>query len=163
MKVDEGDRDELGNVIYRERERLRVDENGYPPLCDCYSKTIFESCNASAGMKPNERERLFSTAVIDTENRQFFIQAHNFVKNIDAHLKSGTWLYIYGDEHRAKQRGLSAYGTGKSYLTHCIGNELTKLKQRAIYITDGPAFQGDQEYISKGLQRKRSRRFMAVS
>ncbi|MCM3273686.1 DnaA ATPase domain-containing protein [Paenibacillus elgii] len=139
VKVDMGDRDKSGNVILR--EVLKVDANGHPPLCDCYTAQLFENYNASSGMKPNERERFFETAIIDNENRLHFSQAQNFVKNIGAHLKVGTWLYIYGDETRAARRGVSAYGTGKSYLTHCIGNELTKLKQRAIYVTENELFQ----------------------
>lgn len=91
-------------------------------------------------MKPNERERTFETAVIDEENKQYFVQAQNFVSHIDAHLQAGTWLYIYGDEHRAKQRGVSAYGTGKSYLTHCIGNALTIMRKKAIYVTEDQLF-----------------------
>ncbi|WP_028551738.1 DnaA ATPase domain-containing protein [Paenibacillus sp. UNC451MF] len=137
--MDKGDRDKQGNVIYR--EVLKVDANGNPPLCDCYKEQIFVNCNATSGMKPGEQNRFFENAILDQENRHFFQQAKKFVDSIDVHLKAGTWLYIHGDKQRAEPRGLSAFGTGKSYLTHCIGNELTRLKYRSIYVTEQKLFQ----------------------
>jgi len=123
-------------------ERIKVDPaTGRPPLCDCMKEKVFEKYNATAGMKPNERNRCFDMAEIDEENRPKFDQARRFVAHIDEHLAAGTWMYIFGDAERARPRGLSEVGTGKSYLTHCIGNELSKLKYRAIYITEDKLFE----------------------
>lgn len=105
-------------------------------LCECQKSRIFEKYNASAGMKPEERLRTFEGAVIDDENRDAFAKVQEYVANIDEHLKMGNWLYIFGDEDRAKKAEKSAWGTGKSYLTHCIGNKLTELRHRSIYTTE---------------------------
>src|SRR5574341_290415 len=53
----------------------------------------------------------------------------------------GTWLYLYGDDERAKLAGKAAFGTGKSHLTHCIGNYLTQNKYKAIYTTEDKLFE----------------------
>ncbi|MCI3922447.1 DnaA/Hda family protein [Paenibacillus sp. TRM 82003] len=111
-------------------------KTGKPPLCECHAEKIFEKYNASAGMKATERNRFFETADIDEQNQAAFVQARQFVQHIEHHLETGSWLYIYGDEERAKKFNASAYGTGKSYLTHCIGNYLTQIKARAIYTTE---------------------------
>lgn len=113
---------------------------GLVPLCECQKAKIFAKYNASAGMQSHERSRLFNTAVIDEENYKQFSLAKNFVKNINDNLRDGAWFYIFGDADRAKKQGLSEVGTGKSYLTHCIGNELTRLNYKAIYVTEDKLF-----------------------
>jgi len=112
-----------------------------PPLCKCQKKRIFEKYNASAGMKPNERERFFETAILDEENRQQYEQGKRIVETIDEHLKNGTIVYIFGDPARAEKRQVSAYGTGKTYLTNCMGNELTRMQKQAIYVTEDKLFE----------------------
>jgi len=141
---------------YRQ-EFVRTDENGRVPLCDCHTNKLYaEKYNPSVGLKPHEKERTFETACIDNENGHFFSQALNFVKSIDTHLKSGTWLYIYGDKRRAEKLNLSAYGTGKSYLTHCITNELAKMKQKALYVTEQQLFQTIKSTYRKDSQESES-------
>lgn len=141
VKIDSGYRDKEGGIIYF--DALKVDAKGNLPLCECYQEKIFAKYNATAGMKPNEQLRTFEgeETVIDEENKFAYVQARNFVKHIEEHLKEGTWLYIHGDPFRAREKGTSGSGTGKSYLTHCIGNKLTEMKQRAIYVTEDKLFE----------------------
>jgi DNA replication protein DnaC len=110
-------------------------------LCDCYYARMFDKYNASAGMKEDERGHTFKNATIDDHNRKFFEIAIDFVKNIEAHRQWGTWLYIFGDETRLKEKEQRAYGTGKTYLMQCIGNALTYRKIPALYIKEEKLFQ----------------------
>lgn len=138
-------------------ERIKVDPNtGYPPLCECHKRKIFEKYNASAGMKPNERTRYFKSATIDDENRHAFMQGKNFIDHIHHHKEQGSWLYIYGDEQRACRHGKSAFGTGKSYLTHCIGNELTLLGEKSIYVTEDKLFEEIKQTYRKDSEESES-------
>lgn len=121
--------------------QVRVDPlTGNPPLCECHKATIFDKYNAAAGMKGDEISHRFENSVMDDENSQAFTQCRLFTENIQEHLERGSWLYIHGDEERAKTANKSAYGTGKSHLTQCIGNLLTDMKQRAIYVTEDKLF-----------------------
>lgn len=117
--------------------------------CECHYNKMFEQYNASAGMKPDERTHTFEASEIDIENRHHFVQCRGFVTNIDYHLENGSWLYICGDDERAQKLGLSAFGTGKSHLTHCIGNKLTEMRQRAIYVTEDKLFEEIKATYSK--------------
>lgn len=117
--------------------------------CECHKQKIFDKYNASAGMKPSERERTFETSIIDMENKESFQKARQFVDKIEFHLKTGTWFYIYGDEERAKKENKSAWGTGKTHLTHCIGNFLTQRKQKAIYTTEDKLYQDIKSTYSR--------------
>jgi DNA replication protein DnaC len=110
-------------------------------LCECQREAVFNKYSAAAGMKPNERQRTFDSSMIDAENDRAFTQVRKFIENIDHHLVNGSWLYIYGDEERAKKESKSAYGTGKSHLTHCAGNLLTAMKKKAIYVTEDKLFE----------------------
>ncbi|MFB9326974.1 DnaA ATPase domain-containing protein [Paenibacillus aurantiacus] len=137
--VDTGFTNSKGESIMR--EQIKTDPiTGKLPLCECYKDKLFDKYNASAGMKPEERMRLFDSADIDDENASKFEIARAFVEQIEHHLAAGAWLYIFGDAARARPRGLSEVGTGKSYLTHCIGNELTRAKFKAIYVTEDKLF-----------------------
>lgn len=132
----------LPNGEYMKVWRVKIDPmTGNPPLCECQKSKIFEKYNASAGLKPNEKAHTFDTAEIDNENRDFFLQCRRFIENIEFHLQNGSWLYICGDDERAKKLGKSAFGTGKSYVTHCMANLLTDMRQRAIYITEDKLFE----------------------
>lgn len=134
-------------------EVIKVDPTtNRPPLCECQKKRIFDKYNASAGMKPSERDRFFETATLDEENRSHFEQAKRIVENIDHHLQVGQVVYIFGDQERAAKQSLSAYGTGKSYLTHCIGNELTRMKRQAIYVTEDKLFDEIKATYNKGAE-----------
>lgn len=64
----------------------------------------------------------FSTATITEHNRDAFVKAKNYVRNIPDVLKYNIGLYVYGDN-----------STGKTFLTACICNELVWRKQRCIY------------------------------
>lgn len=118
-------------------------------LCECQQEKIFEKYNAAAGLKPNERERTFETAEIDNENKGPFVQCRNFITHIDYHLQNGSWIYICGDDERAQKLGLSAFGTGKSYLTHCMANKLTEMKYKAIYVTEDKLFEEIKETYNR--------------
>lgn len=125
-------------------------------LCVCQKEAIFAKYNASAGMKPNEQERTFENSVIDDENAQAFKQCENFVDNIETHLQHGRWVYIHGDEERAAKFNKSAYGTGKSHLTHCIGNRLTAIRQKAIYVTEDKLYQDIKSTYRKDSEESES-------
>lgn len=107
-------------------------------------------------MKPNERERTFETAIIDNENKAWYIQCRKFVENIESHMQMGSWLYLTGDDERAKRESKSAFGTGKSYLTHCIGNYLTQKKYKAIYVTEDKLFEEIKNTYNKGSEETES-------
>lgn len=117
--------------------------------CPCRFEKMFKSNNASIGMKESERFHTFEKAIIDNDNKSHFDIAREFIRNIDKHREVGTWLYIYGDEARAKQLGHNAYGTGKTYLMQCIGNELTKLRVPAIYVAEFKLFQDIKDTYSR--------------
>lgn len=138
-------------------ERIKTDPaTGRPPLCECQKKAIFDKFNAASGMKPNERERYFDTAELDDENRSKFEQVRKFVNHIDDHLKAGTWMYIFGDADRARPQGLSEVGTGKSYMTHCIGNELTRSKYSSVYVTEDKLFEEIKSTYQRDSQESES-------
>ncbi len=126
-----------------------LDRNGDPTkeqvakieYCKCRDEKIFAKNNASAGMKESEKSHTFEAALRDEENQRHFNTALEFVENIQKHRELGSWLYIFGDETRAREKGLEAYGTGKTYLMHCIGNALTLKRIPAIYVTEDKLFQ----------------------
>lgn len=64
----------------------------------------------------------FSTAKITDNNRDAYLKAKNYVRNIQSVLKYNIGLYVYGDN-----------STGKTFLTACICNELVWQKQRCVY------------------------------
>jgi DNA replication protein DnaC len=109
--------------------------------CSCRLEKIFEKNNATAGMKDSEKAHTFETALIDSENETHYRTASEFIRNLENHREVGSWLYIFGDEQRAREKGLDAYGTGKSFLMQCIGNALTKRSIPAIYVTEDKLFQ----------------------
>ncbi|WP_181438673.1 DnaA ATPase domain-containing protein [Paenibacillus sambharensis] len=115
-------------------------------LCSCHYDQQFTKYNASSGFSNKELGHTFKNAIIDDENRSYFEIAVDFIKNIDNHLDWGTWLYLFGDESRAKSltdqhgREYSAFGTGKTYLMQCIANALTHRKIPAIYVNEEKLF-----------------------
>lgn len=125
-------------------------------LCECHQAKIFDKYNPSSGMKPNEQERTFETAIIDDENKHAFVQVRKYVEHIDHHLKQGNWLYIFGDEDRAKAIKASAFGTGKSHLTHCIASKLTEMKKKAIYTTEDKLYGDIKETYNRNSDETES-------
>lgn len=122
-------------------EIAKVDPiTGYPPICECHYEKMFMKYNAASGMKPDDLLHTFKNAEIDDANRAHYEIAVEFVKNIEMHRELGTWLYIFGDEERAKEFGLSAYGTGKTYLMNCIANALTHRRIPSLYVTEDKLF-----------------------
>jgi len=123
------------------RHQVAIIEN-----CSCHYDRQFERYNAAAKFSSKEASHTFKTAIIDDENRPYFEVAVAFVRNIDQHMQDGTWLYLFGDEFRAKneseKRGeqISAYGTGKTYLMQCIANALSVRKIPAIYVNEEELF-----------------------
>lgn len=134
---------------YRYNGKIIPHQIAVVETCQCHKDRIFEKYNASSGMKPDERIRTFDNAVIDEENRTIIAQCRRFLEHIDDHLKAGTWLYICGDDDRAKKVGKSAFGTGKSYITHCMGNYLTQHRYKAIYTTEDKLFEEIKGTYSK--------------
>lgn len=117
---------------------------------------MFEKYNASAGMKQEERGRTFETAEIDEDNRPHYEIAKDFVQHIEQHREVGTWLYIHGDEERAAKMSVSAFGTGKTYLMHCIGNALTQQKIPSLYVTEYQLFQDIKNTYDKDSDHSES-------
>lgn len=124
--------------------------------CECRFERMFEKYNASAGMKAEERERTFQAAEIDEDNKPHYQLACEFIRHIDKHKEWGTWLYIHGDEERATERGCSAFGTGKTYLIHCIGNALTARKIPALYVTEDKLFQDIKDTYDRDSEHSES-------
>jgi DNA replication protein DnaC len=125
-------------------------------LCECQREAVFAKYSATSGMKPNERDRTFEGATVDEDNQLAFSQVRKFIEYIDQHLAAGSWLYIYGDEERAKKENKSAYGTGKSYVTHCAGNMLTAMKKKAIYVTEDKLFEEIKATYNRGADETES-------
>jgi DNA replication protein DnaC len=122
-------------------ERAKVDPTtGYPPICECHFEKTFQKYNASLGMRLDDLQHTFKNAVIDEDNEPHYRIASEFVKNIDKHRDLGTWIYIFGDEERARDYGCSAYGTGKTYLMNCIANALTLRRIPSLYVTEDKLF-----------------------
>jgi len=122
-------------------EKIRIDPaTGKPPLCECHYTKMFQKYNAALGMKEEERQHTFKSAEIDDDNRMHYEIAVEFVRNIDKHRELGTWLYIFGDERRAREFSCSAYGTGKTYLMNCIANALNHRKIPSIYVKEEKMF-----------------------
>lgn len=114
--------------------------------CGCRQERQFQKYNAADQLKKGEQEHLFATAIIDRDNAAQFTAAKKFIDEIETHLKTGTWLYIFGDEARAEKisreqnRSFEAYGTGKTYLLHCIANALSYRRIPALYVTEEDLF-----------------------
>lgn len=117
-------------------------ENGIPyetvkmAPCVCQAAEKAARYNPRASMSAEERGRSFSTAVVDAENKMAFSQCYKFAESIKGHIEAGRWLYISGDDKRAKEQGLSAFGTGKTYVTHCIANMLADMGVPALFVTE---------------------------
>jgi DNA replication protein DnaC len=109
--------------------------------CSCRFEKMFAKFNATVGMKEPERHHVFKTAEADKFNEKQLKMACDFIRDIEMHREIGSWIYIFGDETRASEQGLEAYGTGKSHLMQCIGNALTERRIPAIYVTEDKLFQ----------------------
>lgn len=125
---------------YTYKEKPMKIEVGTVEVCSCHYNQQFEKYNASLMLSAKEREHTFKNAVIDDENEKLFKMAIDFIKDIDRHLELGTWLYIFGDETRAKPQKVSAFGTGKTYMMQCIANALSHRKIPAIFINEEDLF-----------------------
>lgn len=114
--------------------------------CDCHYEQQFERYNAAAEFSEKEKGHTFRNAIVDAENEEIFKNAADFIRNIEKHMEWGTWLYIFGDEFRAKNlsekngKELSAFGTGKTYLMQCIANALSNRKIPSIYVNEEKLF-----------------------
>lgn len=136
----------IHRIEWAESELL--DRNGVPiryektkiQICSCQHEKAFRSYQASSQLSEQEKEHTFQNATIDDENRRAFEIGVDFIKNIHTHRKQGTWLYIFGDEERANKLGKNAYGTGKTYLLHCIANALVHRSIPSIFITEEKLF-----------------------
>jgi DNA replication protein DnaC len=124
--------------------------------CPCRFEKMFKANNAALGMKEEERSHTFENATIDYENAEHFKMAQEFIRGIDKHRELGTWLYIYGDDVWARKEGLSAFGTGKSFLAHCIGNALTAMRIPAIYVTEDKLFQDVKDTYNRDSSESES-------
>lgn len=108
--------------------------------CSCLKERQFQKYNAAASFSEKERGYTFKNAVIDQHNEEAFAIAVQFIKDIEENLKTGKWLYIFGDDQRVSENDLSAFGTGKTYLMQCIANALAYRKIPAIYVTEEELF-----------------------
>ncbi|WP_354006023.1 DnaA ATPase domain-containing protein [Paenibacillus vini] len=108
--------------------------------CSCLKERQFQKYNAAASFSDKEKGYTFKNAVIDQDNEEAFRIAVQFIEDLEENLKSGKWLYIYGDDQRVEDDELSAFGTGKTYLMQCIANALSNRKIPAIYVTEEELF-----------------------
>lgn len=109
-------------------------------LCECYHERLFQKYNAAENFNKKEKEYTFKQAIVDEDNRGHFKTAADFVRDIKKHMEDGTWLYIFGDETRARELRKEAYGTGKTYLMQCMANAFSLRKIPAIYVTEEQLF-----------------------
>nr|WP_179198504.1 DnaA/Hda family protein [Paenibacillus amylolyticus] len=122
-------------------------------LCDCYYERQFRNYNPTDGLAPDEKEYTFKTAVIDKENETQLKLAMDFVRNIKEHMEKGSWMYIFGDDHRAKEKNVSAFGTGKTYLMVCIANALAHRKIPGIYVTEDDMYSAIKETYNRNSKK----------
>ncbi|OKP91392.1 ATP-binding protein [Paenibacillus sp. P32E] len=121
-------------------------EKAVVELCSCHYERLFQKYDPTESFTTKEKGYLFKAATIDNMNREQFKQASDFVRDIKAHMETGTWLYIFGDDARVpevpKIKGItiSAYGTGKTYLMQCMANAFSLRKIPAIYVTEERLF-----------------------
>lgn len=132
----------------------KVRPEGYPieidvasnELCSCHFDRQLEKYNAAESFSAKDKEHTFKNAVIDEDNKPMFEIAVEFIKNIENHMKWGTWLYIFGDEVRAKAQSekenkkYTAFGTGKTFIMQCIANALSSRKIPSIYVNEEKLF-----------------------
>ncbi|WP_223110707.1 DnaA ATPase domain-containing protein [Paenibacillus sinensis] len=109
-------------------------------LCSCHYERQFSKYDPTASFSAKDRGYTFKTAVIDNDNREQYKLAIEFVREIKAHLESGTWLYIFGDEMRAAELSKEAFGTGKTYMMQCIANALAHRRIPGLYVTEEVLF-----------------------
>lgn len=106
-------------------------------MCKCQSEAIkheqeiderrkcvkdFQNMHELSSLGERYYNAKFSTAIITDNNRDAFIKAKNYVKNIEYVIRNNIGLYVYGDN-----------STGKTFLTACICNELVWRRQKCIY------------------------------
>ncbi|WP_229729690.1 DnaA ATPase domain-containing protein [Paenibacillus silvae] len=125
-------------------------------LCDCFYERQFQNYNPRDGLAPDEKEYTFKTAVIDKENETQLKLAMDFVRNIKDHMEKGSWMYIFGDDLRAQEKNVSAFGTGKTYLMVCIANALAHRKIPGIYVTEDDLFGAIKETYGKKADESES-------
>ncbi|WP_199614687.1 ATP-binding protein [Paenibacillus alkalitolerans] len=124
--------------------------------CECQYDKMFKRYNPTETFSTEEKKHLFTTAETDQDNRPHFEIAADFVRHIEKYKEIGQWLYIFGDEKRAKElsdktgRDYSAYGTGKTYLMQCIANALAHRKIPGIYVDEEKLFGDIKATYSKG-------------
>lgn len=136
-------------------------------ICPCRRERQFRKYDAAVQLAESERLHTFTTAKIDADNEPQYRIATDFVKQIERHLKEGTWLYIFGDEARADQksrdsgRQYEAFGTGKTFLMHCLANAFSHRRIPALYVKEEALFgdikatygKGNEETEAEVLQR----------
>ncbi|WP_330165456.1 DnaA ATPase domain-containing protein [Paenibacillus polymyxa] len=136
--TDESYTDKHGNPMPREVATVE--------LCSCYYERQFQSYNPSESFSEKELGYTFKNAVMDDYNREQFATAVEFVRDIQSHMKDGTWLYIFGDDKRAQEAQkeadyeVSAFGTGKTYMMQCIANALTRRKIPGLFVKEEKLF-----------------------
>ncbi len=124
--------------------------------CECHYDQVFKAYNPIEGFSATEKRHIFNQALIDEHNRIHFEIAVDFVRHIDENRKNGTWLYIFGEERRAKElndrnrTNHSAYGTGKTYLMQCIANALSHRRIPGIFVTEEKLFGDIKATYNKG-------------
>ncbi|MGF6352469.1 DNA replication protein DnaC [Paenibacillus sp. 4624] len=125
-------------------------------LCDCFYERQFQNYNPTDGLAEKEKGYTFSVAVIDEENKTQLKLATDFVRNIKEHMEKGSWMYIFGDDLRAREKNVSAFGTGKTYLMVCIANALAHRKIPGIYVTEDDLFGAIKETYGKKADESES-------
>jgi DNA replication protein DnaC len=111
-------------------------ESTEPRPCECSENRLLTKYCLIEGLTEEERKCDLQTATIDNSNVKQFEMASELIKNIDYYIANGRGFYIYGDPVEARKYNLSAFGTGKTFLTHCIANQLNKLGIPGLCVTE---------------------------
>lgn len=80
-----------------------------------------------AGIPGAAARHQFSSFAADDYNRVAFAAARKLLDNLPDRLAAGVGLYVYGAEH----------GTGKTFLAHCLANELVDRGVWVRFYRDG--------------------------
>lgn len=128
--------------------------------CPCRRERQFRKYDAALQLTEKEQSQTFASATIDADNEEQFKLAINFVKQIEKHMKDGTWLYIFGDEFRADEkskessREYEAFGTGKTFLMNCLANAFSHRRIPALYVKEESLFGDIKSTYSKDNEEK---------
>lgn len=119
------------------------DASGERACPECVRREGVAKYHPHRGMEPADRDKFFSFSEIDTANGKAMDQLRNLATHMQAHVKTGLWVYIYADVVKSQQAGKNPFGTGKTHFMCCMANEIAG-KIPALFVTETDLFEDIQ-------------------